>query len=165
MNSGIFQCTGSIFDSKAQALVNPVNCVGVMGKGLAANFKHRWPAMFEAYRRECLCGRVKLGDVLLWKVAEQDPAAGLRFIVNFPTKQHWRNASALTDVQDGLMSLIEAVRHEQITSIAIPALGCGEGGLAWQHVRPLIVLAFDALSHVRVELYGPGGGASPVPPK
>ena len=142
---------GNIFDAGCEALVNPVNCVGVMGKGLALQFKHRFPANFSSYaeacrRRELVPGRLH--------IVYTDPAAP-RLIVNFPTKRHWRDASRLEDIALGLHALAGTIASHGIRSIAIPPLGCGLGGLPWPDVRSLILRQFSAHDHINVAIYGP----------
>ena len=127
--------TADIFAQSSEAIVNPVNCAGVMGKGLAAEFKKRYPAAFTAYRDACAEHRLQPGSVFLHDTGKQNP----RWIVHFPTKQHWRNPSVLSDIDAGLRDLALAVKRHDIKSIAVPALGCGLGGLDWQEVRPLIL--------------------------
>ena len=139
---------GSLFDSGASALVNPVNVVGVMGKGLALEFSKRFPKASADYRAACADGRIKLGQV--FAVEE-----GGITVLHFPTKQHWRNPSKLEYITEGLYSLVEMLQARGITSVAIPPLGCGCGGLDWARVRPLIVSALDRLPDVRVLIYGP----------
>ncbi|MCY4485698.1 MAG: macro domain-containing protein [Deltaproteobacteria bacterium] len=140
---------GNIFDSGCEALVNPVNCVGVMGKGLALQFKRRFPANFTSYaaacrRRDLAPGRLHVFD------------AGVpRLIVNFPTKRHWRDASRLDDVTQGLHALAGAIATNTIRSIAIPPLGCGLGGLPWPDVRQLILHHLSTLDGVDVVIHGP----------
>ncbi len=127
--------TADIFAQSSEAIVNPVNCVGVMGKGLAAEFKERYPDTFAAYRDACADHRLHPGHVFLHDTGEKNP----RWIVHFPTKQHWRDPSVLSDIDTGLRDLAYAVKRHDIKSIAVPALGCGLGGLDWQKVRPLIL--------------------------
>ncbi len=141
----------NIFDSACEALVNPVNCVGVMGKGLALQFKRRFPANFAscaaAYRRRELApGRLHVFNT----------GAGIPcLIVNFPTKRYWRDASRLDDVAQGLDALAGALAANTIRSIAIPPLGCGLGGLPWRDVRQLILHHLSPLDRVDVVLHGP----------
>ena len=142
---------GDIFESDAEALVNTVNCKGVMGRGLALQFKRRYPDNFVAYRTECQAGRMVLGRVHVFDTGRMSP----RYIVNFPTKGHWRNASSLADIADGLNSLESEVRRLCIGSIAIPALGCDLGGLDWDEVRPLIVSTVGRLPGLRAMLFAP----------
>lgn len=142
--------SGDLLTADVDALVNPVNIVGVMGKGLALQFKSAFPEAFAVYRRACEAGEVQTGRIHV--VRRPKPP---RFIINFPTKKHWRNPSRLEYISDGLVDLIHTVNELGIRSIAIPALGCGNGGLAWSEVRPLIVTAFAALPQVRVLLFEP----------
>lgn len=130
---------GDLFESRAQALVNTVNCVGVMGKGVAEQFKTRYPAMYEDYRRRCDRQEVKLGEPYLYR-----DASGV-LIVNFPTKGHWRSPSCLSDIEAGLDSLVVQMADWGITHIAMPPLGCGNGGLDWGEVGPLIHRKLQAL--------------------
>ena len=125
---------GDIFAQHAEAIVNPVNCVGVMGRGLALQFKRRYPDAFLAYRRACEAGRVQPGRMFMFDTGFDRP----RWIVHFPTKRHWRDRSAIGDIEAGLRGLAEAVTRHGIPSIAIPPLGCGLGGLDWHAVRPLV---------------------------
>ena len=132
--------TGSIFDTSAQTLVNPVNTVGVMGRGLALQFKQRDPAMFAEYRRACQQGTLVMGRPVLYR-SPHGP-----WVVQFPTKRHWRDPSHLSDIAEGLGFLADHYAAWGITSLAIPALGCGLDGLDWHHsVRPLILAMFSPL--------------------
>jgi O-acetyl-ADP-ribose deacetylase (regulator of RNase III) len=136
------------------AIVNTVNCVGVMGKGIALQFRNKWPANNQAYELACKAGQVKLGKMFVFD------SGGLvkpNFIINFPTKGHWRAKSEIKSIQDGLKDLVAEVRRLNIKSIAIPPLGCGNGGLDWDDVRPLIVDAFKPLADVEVRLFEPVG--------
>lgn len=141
---------GSLFESPAAAWVNAVNCVGVMGKGVALEFKQRFPAMFEDYQARCGAGQVILGAPYLFR-----DASG-RAIINFPTKGHWRSSSRLTDIERGLDFLAARADQWGLTSVAMPALGCGNGGLPWAEVRSLIWRKLHALP-IDVELYAPVG--------
>jgi O-acetyl-ADP-ribose deacetylase (regulator of RNase III) len=155
------QITGDILQSDAEALVNPVNCVGVMGKGLALKFKRAFPENFESYVSACSDGLVKLGRVHVFATAslrhtiKTGRLVNPRYIVNFPTKHHWRDKSRISDIESGLCSLVDAVRRLGMWSIAIPPIGCGLGGLNWSVVRPMIEHMFSRLPEVRVVLYGP----------
>ncbi|NKC15027.1 MAG: Appr-1-p processing protein [Gammaproteobacteria bacterium] len=141
---------GDIFESKAFALVNTINTVGVMGKGVASEFKKRYPQMFVDYKHRCAQGRVRLGEPYLYK-----DLSGTH-IINFPTKGHWRSASRQCDISAGLDFLAEHVNEWEITSVALPPLGCGNGGLEWSDVGPLI---YRKLAHLGldIELYAPYG--------
>jgi len=135
------------------AIVNTVNCVGVMGKGIALQFKNKWPANFKEYAAACKAGLVRPGRMLVYD------SGGLvkpNYIINFPTKDHWRGASRIEFIRDGLTDLVEQVRRLHLHSIAIPPLGCGNGGLNWGQVRPLIEAAFNPLPEVEVRLFEPG---------
>ncbi len=144
---------GDLLKSDAEALVNTVNCVGVMGRGIALQFKKKFPDNFAAYKRACDAHELTLGDVLVFDTGEMFHP---RFIINFPTKNHWRANSRIEDIATGLESLIAVVKDRKIRSIAIPPLGCGLGGLEWDEVRPLIVQAFEELPEVRVSIFEPG---------
>lgn len=149
--AAIESTSGNIFDAKVDALVNPVNCVGVMGKGLALAFKKAFPAMFESYRTACKTGQLEPGRVHVWENPSPSPT---RVVINFPTKRHFRSKSRLEDIEATLPALVDAVRTQAIGSVAIPALGAGLGGLAWSDVRPLVVAAFES-TDVSVLLYEP----------
>ena len=146
----ILDVEGDILLAAVDALVNPVNCVGVMGAGLARRFKEEYPDNYRLYRDACRHGLVTPGRVLSW----MHPTNYLR-IFNFPTKLDWRDPSRLEYIERGLASLVFTVEELDIRSIAIPQLGCGLGGLSWSDVRPLIVAAFDRVPDVRVLLYTP----------
>lgn len=142
--------TGNIFESDAQTLINTVNCVGVMGKGVALEFKKRYPAMFEEYEQRCKRGLVKLGVPYIYK--------GLTppWIINFPTKQHWRMPSELGAIIAGLDYLEQHYNGWGVTSIASPPLGCGLGNLDWYVVGPELYKGFSKLQ-IPVVLYAPYG--------
>ncbi|MFI7674883.1 macro domain-containing protein [Actinophytocola sp. NPDC049390] len=144
----IDELDGDLLDSGAAALVNAVNCVGVMGKGIALEFKRRFPANFAAYREACAAGEVVPGRML---VCEDDG----RVIVNFPTKKHWRAKSRLGDVEAGLDGLVCVIRERGLDSVAVPALGVGNGGLDWADVSRLVHEKLGGLPGVAVELYRP----------
>jgi O-acetyl-ADP-ribose deacetylase (regulator of RNase III) len=142
----IEDATGDLLSAAVDALVNPVNTVGVMGKGLALAFKKRFPDNFTAYRA---------ADVAIGKMFVFERSVAPRWIINFPTKRHWRDASRLEDIRAGLVDLVEQLRHREILSVAIPALGCGLGGLEWKDVRPTIVDACGEIPAARVLLFAP----------
>jgi O-acetyl-ADP-ribose deacetylase (regulator of RNase III) len=146
---------GNLLTAPVSALVNTVNTEGVMGKGIALQFKMAYPAMFKAYEIACKNGSVRLGEMHVFDLGGL--VEGHRWIINFPTKGHWRSRSKLSDVESGLKSLVEIVRKLEITSIAVPPLGCGNGGLSWEDVRPLIEQAFDSLPDVEVLVFPPSG--------
>ena len=126
---------GNLLDSHVDAVVNTVNTVGVMGKGIALMFKERFPENFRAYAAACKAKGVRVGEMFVQPSAE---LAGPRWIINFPTKQDWRQASRIEWIESGLIALKKVIREKGIRSIALPPLGCGNGGLEWSQVRPLI---------------------------
>lgn len=154
---------GDLFDTRAEALVNTVNCEGVMGRGIALQFKRRFPKNYEAYAKACKRGEVVPGRVFVFETGE---LMGPRFILNFPTKRHWRMASRMEDIEAGLRDLVRVIRGHEIASVAIPPLGCGLGGLPWPEVRARVEAAFRALPGVRAALYAPGQApeATAIPP-
>lgn len=145
---------GDMLKADAQALVNTVNCVGVMGRGIALQFKKAFPDYFKAYAAACKAGGVRLGEVQSF---DRGTLTGPRYLISFPTKDHWRGKSRLQDIETGLRALVREVRERRIRSIAIPPLGCGLGGLAWSDVRPRIERAFAESPDVRVLLFEPVG--------
>jgi O-acetyl-ADP-ribose deacetylase (regulator of RNase III) len=151
---------GNLLKAPAEALVNTVNTVGVMGKGIALQFRQAFPEMYRAYEKACADGDVQLGRVQVFDVGGL--VGGPRWIINFPTKGHWRASSRLADIATGLADLVAKVRQLGIRSIAVPPLGCGNGGLDWNEVRPLIEQAFAALPGVQVLLFAPAGAPQSV---
>jgi len=145
-------CQGDILQANAQALVNTVNCVGVMGRGIALQFRQAYPDNFRAYAQACRQGAVVPGQMFIHATGQP---AGPTHIINFPTKRHWRDKSRLDDIAAGLVALVAAVERLGIRAIAIPPLGCGLGGLDWAVVRPRIERAFADLAEVEVLLYEP----------
>lgn len=146
--------SGNLLEADVEALVNTVNTVGVMGKGIALQFKQAFPSNYRAYRRACDEDRVVPGTVLLHDVGE---LSNPRYILNFPTKRHWRSKSRLTDIEAGLVDLRAKLLEHRIGSVAVPPLGCGNGGLDWDEVRPLIVDALSDLETVEVLVFAPDG--------
>lgn len=147
--------SGNLLTQDVDALVNTVNTVGVMGKGIALQFKRAWPEMFTAYAAACERGEVRPGRMHVW---ETGALAGPRFIVNFPTKRHWKDPSRLEDIRSGLADLTRVITDLGITSIAVPPLGCGNGGLAWSDVEPLIASALAPVAAaVDVRVFAPAG--------
>lgn len=149
---------GDVLQADAQALVNTVNCVGSMGRGIALQFRHAFPENFREYARVCEQGRLEPGRILVHATGK---LTGPEFIMNFPTKRHWRGKSRIEDIDSGLSSLVAEVERHGIRSIAIPPLGCGLGGLDWSEVRPRIEAAFAPLEDVEVLLYEPSGAPEP----
>jgi O-acetyl-ADP-ribose deacetylase (regulator of RNase III) len=142
--------TGDLFSSQAQTLVNTVNCVGVMGKGVALAFKERFPDMYKEYVRLCKAKRVHLGEPYLYRQLTGP------WILNFPTKDHWRSVSRLSDIVAGLEYLEQHCAEWGIQSLAVPPLGCGNGGLEWRIVGPTLYRHLNRLG-IPVELYAPHG--------
>lgn len=146
---------GNLLEAPAEALVNTVNTVGIMGLGIARQFKRAYPAMFRDYKRSCKAGEVKLGKVQVFDLGGL--AGGPRWIINFPTKRHWRSDSRMEDIEAGLKDLVATIRKLRIRKIAIPPLGCGNGGLDWNEVRPRIEAALAEVPEVEALVYAPGG--------
>ncbi len=146
--------TGDILKAEAEALVNTVNCVGIMGRGIALQFKEIFPANFKAYAAACKREEVQPGRMFVF---DTGALTSPRYIVNFPTKRHWRGKSRVEDIEAGLVALVNEVRARGICSIAIPPLGSGLGGLDWSQVRPLIERAFVILPEVEVQIFEPAG--------
>jgi len=146
---------GDMFAEPVEALVNTVNCVGVMGKGVALEFKNRWPANFRAYKSLCDAKGLKPGQMFVFDTKELFASEGPRYLINFPTKAHWRSKSKIEYIVDGLDTLVETIREHEITSIAIPPLGCGNGGLDWADVQPLIEAKLSGLDDVEIILFAP----------
>ena len=144
--------TGNLLEAEVEAVVNTVNTVGVMGKGIALMFKERFPKNYAAYVAACRAGEVQTGKMLVVPVEE---LGGLRWVINFPTKQHWRTPTEIEWVRDGLSALRETIREKKITSIAIPPLGCGNGGLQWSAVRPLMEEMLSEMEDVEILVYEP----------
>jgi len=154
----IYEPNGDIFESRADAIVNPVNCVGVAGKGLAKDFKEKYPGNYSAYLKHCQMGRMAQTRCHLYSVPqiEHEPVAPPYWIVNFPTKNHWSEKSNLEKIAAALDDLGGKIRLRGIRSIAIPMIGCGEGGLDWADVREVILDKLGGLDDVEITLYGPG---------
>jgi len=143
---------GNILQADAEALVNTVNCVGIMGRGIAAQFKVAYPANFTVYKRACDRGEVQPGHML---TVPTGSLTNPRFIINFPTKRHWKGKSRIEDIETGLIDLKRVIRAHGIYSIAIPPLGAGLGGLNWTDVKPRIISALADLADLTVLLYEP----------
>ncbi len=152
--------TGDILKSDAEALVNTVNCVGVMGRGIALEFKNKFPENFKAYAAACERKEVQPGRMFVFATGW---VTGPKYIINFPTKRHWRGKSRLEDIESGLTALREVIRERKISSIAIPPLGAGLGGLDWSHVRPRIQEALKSLPDTRITVYEPRPAAEAKP--
>ncbi|MEN9520323.1 MAG: hypothetical protein RLZZ381_2911 [Cyanobacteriota bacterium] len=143
---------GNLLEENIEVLVNTVNCVGVMGKGIALQFKQAFPENFKQYKKACDNKEVQPGRMFTTSTGKLFP----KYIINFPTKNHWKGKSKIEDIQSGLKALVEQVKQLNIKEIAIPPLGCGNGGLDWAQVKPMIVNSFAELSDVRVVIFEVG---------
>ncbi|WP_244406181.1 type II toxin-antitoxin system antitoxin DNA ADP-ribosyl glycohydrolase DarG [Methylocella silvestris] len=152
--------TGDILRADVEALVNTVNCVGIMGRGIALQFKNDFPENFKAYEAACKREEVQPGEMFVF---ETRTMTNPKFIINFPTKRHWRGKSRMEDIDSGLKALVEEIRVRGIRSIAIPPLGSGLGGLNWADVRPRIVEALRSLNDLKVMVFEPN--SAPVATK
>lgn len=150
----ITRAEGNLLTADVEALVNTVNTVGVMGKGIALQFRRAYPAMFKDYARAAKAGELELGCMHVWLTGAM---SGPRTVINFPTKGHWRAGSKLGDIERGLDDLARVINEHGIRSIAVPPLGCGNGGLDWAVVEPLIRSKLSGLTDVDVRLYAPDG--------
>ena len=150
----IEHAAGNLLEADAEALVNTVNCVGHMGKGIALQFKQAFPDNFKAYARAVKAGEVVPGRMFIF---ETGMMMNPRYIINFPTKRHWRGKSRIGDIKTGLEALVHDLQRLEIHSIAVPPLGCGNGGLEWSVVRPMIEAALAAAPEVVVLLFAPRG--------
>ncbi len=149
---------GDIVQADAEALVNTVNCVGIMGRGIALQFRKAFPENYKVYRAVCDRKQLQPGMMLVHDLGR---LTNPRYIINFPTKRHWKGRSRMEDIEAGLVALVEEVRARRIRSIAVPPLGSGLGGLQWADVRPRIERALRDLPDVRVLLYEPSGAPAP----
>lgn len=145
---------GNLLQADVEAVVNTVNTVGVMGKGIALQFKKAYPANFTAYKKACDSGEIQPGEVFVFDL---QALANPRYIINFPTKRHWRGKSKMEDIDSGLVSLVSEVKRLGIHSVAVPPLGCGLGGLSWSDVYARMETAFQALPEVTWMVYQPTG--------
>lgn len=141
---------GNLFEQPVQALVNPVNTVGVMGAGLALQFKERFPQCFRPYQQACREGRLRAGQVMIWPLPE--PQGTVEYLIHFPTKEHWRQPSRYDDLVAGLTSLTQSVSQWNIKSLAIPPLGAGLGGLNPRTVRRMLEADLESLSQAGVAI-------------
>lgn len=150
----IEEATGNLLKADAEALVNTVNCVGYMGKGIALQFKQAYPDNCRAYARACKEGDVQPGSMFIY---ETGMMMNPMYIINFPTKRHWRGKSRMEDIESGLDALVANIKRLGIRSVAVPPLGCGNGGLNWSDVWPRIEAAFRSVPEVNVLLFAPRG--------
>lgn len=144
---------GNLLKAEAEALVNTVNTVGVMGKGIALMFKEAFPENFRAYSAACKKQEIEVGHI--FATERKDLVGGPQWIINFPTKKHWRNPSNMDWIKDGLRDLERFIREHNIKSIALPPLGSGNGGLDWKEVRPVIEATLGSLQDVDVLVFEP----------
>ena len=151
---------GDLFLSEAQALVNTVNTVGVMGKGIALQFKKRFPEMFKSYAQACRVGDVQIGKMWVFKT---NSLIGPEYIINFPTKRHWREKSNIDEILLGLKDLSRVLIDRGIQSVAIPPLGCGNGGLPWDKVRRVMEETLLCLPVKKIVVYEPSEQQFSVP--
>ena len=145
---------GNLLEADVEALVNTVNCVGVMGKGIALQFKQAFPENFTEYANACKAGKVFVGNMFVFKTGK---LFNPKYIINFPTKRHWKGKSKIEDIEIGLKALAKQVEQLEIKSIAIPPLGSGLGGLSWNDVKTRILQTFEQMDQVEVWLYEPIG--------
>ena len=150
--------TGDILAEDAEALVNTVNCVGIMGRGIALQFKKAFPENFRIYAKACERGEVRPGRMFVFETLE---LTNPHYIINFPTKRHWRGSSRIEDIQAGLKDLVTIIREHQIRSIAVPPLGSGLGGLEWSDVRRHIEIALRGFNDLDVVVFEPGDAPEP----
>ena len=157
----IIHAEGDLLASDVDALVNTVNCVGVMGKGIALQFKRRYPQMFKSYAAACRAGEVQIGRMF---VVPTEALDGPRYVINFPTKKHWRSPSKLEYIQAGLEDLRQVIAALELRSLAVPPLGAGNGGLDWAQVEPLITDQLGDIPGVDIHLFAPVAGHREVAP-
>ena len=148
---------GNLFEAEVEALVNTVNTVGVMGKGIALQFSKSFPEILPAYKDACESGEMAVGKVQVVELPLLGGMEGPKYVINFPTKEHWRGKSKIEFIQSGLQSLRKEIEARQIKSIAIPPLGCGLGGLNWGDVRHEIESALSNVADVQIIVYEPAG--------
>ncbi len=145
--------SGDILTASVEALVNTVNCVGIMGRGIALQFKKAYPKNFKLYEAACARGEVQPGKMFVSETGKFSP----KYIINFPTKRHWRGKSRIEDIENGLDALAREIRERKIRSIAVPPLGSGLGGLDWADVRPRIEKALGEFPDTDVLVFEPNG--------
>lgn len=150
---------GDILREDAEALINTVNCMGIMGRGIALQFKNAFPENFKAYVKACKNNEVQPGKMFVFETGQ---LTNPRFIINFPTKRHWRGKSRLEDIESGLIDLVDTIQKYNIRTIAIPPLGSGLGGLDWSVVKPKIEAVLRSLSDVQVFIYEPNGAPEKI---
>lgn len=147
--------SGDMFEEPTEAIVNTVNCVGVMGKGVALEFKRRWPENFRAYKDVCDNKSLAPGKMFIFDNNDFLEQGNHRYLINFPTKAHWRAKSKIEYIESGMVDFVQQVRQLGITSVTMPPLGCGNGGLDWNDVRPIIERHLHELPDVRFVIFAP----------
>ena len=152
--------TGNMFEDDVEAIVNTVNCVGIMGRGIALQCKKLYPENFKAYEKACKAGLVVPGKMF---VHENNGIGNPRIIINFPTKMHWKQNSNMEYITAGMIDFIRVIAEYHVKSVAIPPLGCGNGGLAWANVRPLLEASLAAIEDVAFHVYAPQTDIQPLP--
>lgn len=143
---------GNILESNAEVIVNPVNIVGVMGKGLALQFKQKFPHNYKIYKEACKNKTIDIGKSLL---VDESTLEQKKFILNFPTKKHWSNPSKIEYIEEGLKDLVKIIQNNNFESMAIPALGCGLGGLEWENVKLLLEKYLGNLEGIEIVIFEP----------
>lgn len=151
--------TGNLLEAETEALVNTVNTVGVMGKGIALQFKERFPLNFKIYAAACKKGEMQIGKML---VTKENTLNGEKIIINFPTKTEWFKKSQYSYIEDGLKDLVSVMEKYNIQSIAIPPLGCGNGGLKWEKVKGLMNKYLGHLSNIAIQIYEPNDAVKEI---
>lgn len=146
---------GNMFETDAEAIVNTVNCVGVMGKGVALEFKNRWPDNFKAYKKLCDDKQLRPGHMFVFDAGDMLSEVKPRFLINFPTKDHWRAKSEMSYIEDGLEDFVAQLKQFKIKSVALPPLGCGNGGLPWRDVKAVIEQKLSDIDDVEFIVYAP----------
>jgi O-acetyl-ADP-ribose deacetylase (regulator of RNase III) len=145
---------GNLFEADVDALVNTVNTVGVMGKGIALQFSRAFPEIDKPYKDACASGKLRIGQVFSVKLPVLE---GPKYVINFPTKKHWKGNSKIEYIESGLHSLVDEIKRLEIRSVAIPPLGCGLGGLRWSDVKQQIERVLSGLANVEVLVFEPAG--------
>ncbi|MGN1152446.1 MAG: macro domain-containing protein [Candidatus Gastranaerophilaceae bacterium] len=150
---------GNILQEQTEAIINTVNCVGIMGRGIALQFKNTYPNNFKAYKQACDKGEVQPGKMFVYSLGS---LFNPKYIINFPTKRHWKGKSNINDIKLGLEALKQELIQYKIKSIAIPPLGCGLGGLKWEQIKPLIEQTFEDINDIEVIIYEPSNNIEQV---
>ncbi len=150
--------SGNLLEEHVEAYINTVNCVGIMGKGIALQFKQAYPDNYNAYKNACNKNEVQIGKMFVF---ELNSLMEKKYIINFPTKKHWKEKSEIDYIEKGLDDLVSVIDKYKIKSIAIPPLGCGYGGLDWKSVKPIILSKLDRIKSIKIELFEPSDYPEP----